>query len=170
MEVLGLQILYQVLALKSQLSTQIPELIKAELVNRVRNMVAISQTCATHEEHVIYLTLINMILLKSKNLLATITFNELVENASKLIKENTLYGKPLIGLIAICSSDTDDEEHRKLLMQTFGEQTNDILEVNVRTLEENTWRGVRSNPLENYNFIEFWMENLLNEPNIVDSS
>lgn len=158
---------YQVIALRSQFVNQLPELIKAELINRVKNMVAISQNHPEHEQHVIYLTLVNLILLQAKNLLSNLSFIEIVESASKLIKENTLYGKPLTHLIAILQSNSDDEEHRKLLMQTFGDQTVDILDVNVKGIQEATWRGIRSNPLENFNFIEYWLESLINEPNIV---
>lgn len=173
MEILGLQILYEILTYKKLRSSQIPGPVVERMTSRVNQVKSFEDEGGQNAAmNVIYLNLVMLIMLHCKPLLKLVNLNTFPEIVNRMVRaeEYALYQKLLINFMAVLLDERNnivDERQKTSIKEKFNILYMDILAVNTLTLIEDIWVGLVHQPLELSNYIEHWLEAVVKEQQVV---
>lgn len=172
-EILGLQLFYQILAFKKLKRAQIPTTIMTMIDLRVNQIKTYKDAGVNNTAlDVLFLTVASICLYSSKVISSLINPDSFIELTSRLLKQEdeSAYHKVIINILAVLlSQGMFTEDNRASMKLAMGVTYMDILAVNANKTADMMWRGLVNNPLENINFIEYWREAILKDQHLVDS-
>ena len=161
-EILGLQILYQVLTFRKIKRSSIPPPVLTMISYRINLIKSYTNSIPAASENIIFLEISCVLLSVSKVLSSLINLDQFIIASSTILKneEESIYHKPLVSLLAIIlAQKIASDDQIAALKVSLGVLYMDVLSINEGSIEEDLWIGINQNPLENSNLLETMLNN-----------
>jgi hypothetical protein len=173
LEILGLEILFEILTYKKLRKSDIPAQIVQRMQTRLNEIKSFDDEVGQGTAmNIIFLNLMMLIMLQCRSICSLFNVLSFSELANKMVRaeEYAPYQKVLINLMAIMLDERNtlvDDKMKVAIKEKFNILYMDILAVNTSTIVEDLWVGMQHNPLELSNFMEHWMEGVLRDQQVV---
>lgn len=168
-----MQIIYLVVNFKKIRWTNLPQQALQVISRRLNTIKSYDEEGGFDSARdIIFLNSTMLILLNCRSMLHLINIEQFIELANKMVRaeEDAAYHKTIINLLAILLDERNaivDDKMRRMIKERFNVLYMDILSVNTDKIQDDLWVGVRHNPLELTNYIEYWIEAVMKEQQIM---
>lgn len=172
-EIFALQIIYQVVSFKKIRRTNLPQQVLQVINRRLNSIKSYEEEAGLDSARdIIFLNASVLIMLNCKSMLHLINTDQFVELANKMVRseEEASYHKPIINLLAILLDERSavvDDKMRIMIKERFNVLYMDILSVNIDKIQDDLWIGTHHNPLELTNYIEYWIEAVMKDQQVM---